>query len=100
MQVNWRNENFAVSKDLHVSKVNGNLKEENYFIRAWNRNEAIRKALDEFKWDHLYQNVRIVDIRVRMVSEGGGYQPNYYKVTITYTKEKHDGGYDNIPFLP
>jgi len=100
MQVNWRNENFAVSKDLHISKVNGNLKEENYFIRAWNRNEAIRKALDEFKWEHPYERVRIVDIRVRMVSEGGGYEPNYYKVTITYTKEKHNDGYDDIPFLP
>ena len=100
MQVNWRNVNSAVSNDLHVSQVKGKLKEENYFIRAWNRNEAIRKALDEFKWEHPYERVRIVDIRVKMVSEGGGYQPNYYKVTIIYTKEKNDGGYDDIPFLP
>ncbi len=100
MQVNWGNVNSAVSKNLYVSGVNTKLKEENYFVRAWSRNEAIRKAIDEFNWEHRYERVRIVDIRVRMLSEGGGYGPNYYKVTITYTKEKSDDSYNNIPFLP
>jgi hypothetical protein len=90
MQVNGRNVNFQVSNYPHVSG-----EQESYFIRAWNRNEAIEKAIDEFKWKHMYQPVRIVDIRVKMLSEGGWYEPNYYKVTIIYTKEKV-----NHPYMP
>jgi hypothetical protein len=92
MQVNGRNVNFQVSNNPHVSgvEVNRQLKKESYFIRAWNRNKAIRDALEEFRWEHLYERVRIVDIRVELISEGGGYEPNYYKVTIIYTKEKND----------
>ncbi len=102
MQVNWRNENFAVSKNIHVSGVNGKLKQVNYFIRAWSRNEAIREAINEFEWEHPYKSFKIVDIRVQLLSEGGKYERNYYKVTIIYTntKEENDGGYSNIPFLP
>ena len=118
MEINWRNVNYgninygnvkygnvnnvATEKSL-VSEDNRKLRKVNYFIRAWNRNAAIKKAIDEFKWDYPYEDVRIVDIRVQMWSYGHGYAPNYYKVTITYTYEGEDNDWDGgggVPYLP
>jgi len=102
MQVNVRNVNFEVRKNPHVSgvEVNGKLKKVNYFIRAWNRNEAITKAIDKFKWDYPWENVIIDDIRVELWSDGYGYAKNYYKVTITYTYEGKDNNWGGLPYLP
>lgn len=98
MLVNSSNVNHLVNTKFNQEKIDRQAKQAVYFIEAWNRNEAIRKAIDKFKWDYYYYNIKIIDIRVELISDAGGYAKNYYKITIIYGYDNGNGS--DVPFLP
>jgi hypothetical protein len=106
MQVNMRNVNFEVSRNPHVLEVNGKPRNDNNQIKACDNNEikedsfvikqtnidvAVEEALIRFKSKHKIECLRIMDIKAHLLSAGdfNGYSlgPDYYQVTITYTKK-------------
>lgn len=100
MLVKSTNVNHIVNTRFNESKIDRKERKAVYFVEAWNRNEAMRKAIKQFEWDYPYYDIKIIDIKVELISDAGGYDKNYYKVTIIYGSIHDDGGGSDIPFLP